>query len=51
MKQVSRSKPDCMHRRIRPGGSSCPGIDGLLAVVADIRRLREVRAGADIGDG
>jgi hypothetical protein len=39
-----------MHRRIRPGGSFCPGMDGLLAVVADIRRLREVRAGADIGD-
>ena len=25
------------------------GIDGLLAVVADVRRLREVQAGADKG--
>lgn len=46
---ASRSEPDCIHRRIEPGEPPVLGIDGLLAVVADVRRLGEVQAWADNG--
>src|ERR1017187_10502436 len=46
-----RTEPDCIYigGSSRGGPPLVLGIDGLLAVVADVRRLREMRAGADKG--
>jgi hypothetical protein len=48
LEQADRSQgasPDCIHMRIELGESSVIGIDGLLAVAAVVRRLREGQAG------